>query len=126
MNDYSRQDDWSFLATASNFKFFMLDFFNFDIYTTNTNGSQEEIGKFYFRLQTDTIVHHRILYGLFDWLSDVGGVSRAVFVIILSIYGSFAHFTSRIEIMLHVYSDKGVFKVDEKPKPREEFERLPA
>ena len=105
----------------------MLDFFNFDIYTTNSNGTQKEIAKFYFRLQIDTIVHNRILYGLFDWLSDIGGVSRAVIVIILTLYGSFAAFSSRIEIMLHFYSDQGVFKVNEKPKPArdsEEFEQL--
>ena len=60
------------------------------------------------------INHKRDLYNLLDWLGEVGGVSRAIMFIMVSLAGGFAYHSSRIDMMLHFYSDKALFKEEYK------------
>ena len=88
------------------FKFFMVGNFNHDIYVTKDGANDTgDIAKYYFRLETDKILHNRILYGLMDWISDIGGVSKSIMFTLVTLFGGASFFSSRVEMMLHLYSD---------------------
>ena len=89
----------------------MVGFFNHDIYQTEEGANKSgDIAKYYFRIETDKVIHNRILYGLMDWCSDIGGVSKFIMYSLIAIFGGVSVFSSRVEMMLHLYSDQGFFK----------------
>ena len=99
------------LVTKQLFQFFMVGFYNHDIYHTKEGENiTGDIAKYYFRLGTDKIIHKRILYGFMDWCSDIGGVSKLIMFTLIGIFGGASLFSSRVEMMLHLYSDMGIFK----------------
>ena len=54
--------------------------------------------------------HNRILYGLTEWMSDVGGVSKAIMFTLITVFGNLSFFSSKVEMMTHLYSKKGMYK----------------
>ena len=110
-NQFDRQDDWSTLSGKKKLWFYMVGFYNHDIYQTkDSSNNSGDIAKYYFRLETEKIIHNRILYGLMDWCSDIGGVSKSIMFTLIAIFGGASFFSSRVEMMLHLYSDMGIFK----------------
>ena len=47
---------------------------------------------------------------MMDLISHVGGVSKSIMYSLMFIFGGASFFSSRVEMMLHLYSDKGLFK----------------
>ena len=47
--------------------------------------------------------------GLTDWMSDIGGISKSIMFTLVWLFGGASFFSSRVEMMLHLYSDKGFF-----------------
>ena len=45
-----------------------------------------------------------------DWCSDIGGVSKSIMFSLVALFGGASFFSSRVEMMLHLYSDQGFFK----------------
>ena len=54
--------------------------------------------------------HTKFFYNIMDWSAQVGGASQTVMFVLIAMFGKMSHFSSRIEMMLHMYSDQGFFK----------------
>ena len=61
-------------------------------------------------MEIDVHSHTRVLYGLVDWIASIGGISKAIMFTLVTAFGGASFFSSRIEMMLHFYSDKGFLK----------------
>ena len=44
-----------------------------------------------------------------DWLGDVGGLSEVLMTTAVFMVGGYANYSGKIEMMLHLYSDKALF-----------------
>ena len=98
------------MSGNSLYKFFMVTEYNHDTYHMKEGADLDVIAKYYFRLEIDVHTHFRNLYGIMDFVSDVGGTSKAIMATLVAILGGASFFTSRVELMLHLYSDEGLFK----------------
>ena len=111
LNNYFRQDKWYKIDAKEKYNFLSISTFNHDVYrNTNADWDQETIAKYYFRLDIDVFTHSRALYSVMDLMSDVGGTSKAIMFTLVLTLGGASFFSSRVEMMLHLYSDKGLFK----------------
>ena len=88
----------------------MVTEYNHDTYHTHKDANTDVIAKYYFRLEIDVHTHFRNLYSIMDFISDVGGVSKSIMATLVALLGGASFFTSRVELMLHLYSDEGLFK----------------
>ena len=111
LNNYFRQDNWYKIDSKKKYSFLSFTTFNHDVYhNTNAGWDQETIAKYYFRLDIDVFTHSRALYSVMDLMSDVGGTSKAIMFTLVLTLGGASFFSSRVEMMLHLYSDKGLFR----------------
>ena len=46
-----------------------------------------------------------------DWMGDIGGLSRAIMVILIGCFGQASNYCQKIEMMLHFYSKNSLFKI---------------
>ena len=61
-------------------------------------------------MEIDVHTHKRVLYGLVDWVASIGGISKAIMFLLVTLFGGASFFSSRVEMMLHFYSDIGFLK----------------
>ena len=81
--------------------FYSVRLFNHDEF--EIGNEKDKIGEFYFRLDHEEWLHRRVVYGLLDLLSDIGGLKRGTMESLKTL-GFFVAFLSNIELMLHLYS----------------------
>ena len=64
----------------------------------------------FFRIHIDEVYHKKMVYNFMDWVADIGGLQRGVFAGFATMFGGYITFCSKIELMLHLYSNKGMHK----------------
>ena len=58
----------------------------------------------FFRIESEEILHSRIVFRLMDWLGAIGGVERILMNFTIFILGSYSKFNSTIELINQVNS----------------------
>ena len=102
MNVFNRQDSWSIFGSEQEDTFYNYEQYNSD--TFDTSPSQTLIAEMFFRIQSDKIVHSRTVYGLIDWLGDIGGIEDVLNIVVMMFIGNYLKFNCSIMVMQSLYN----------------------